>query len=74
MTTPAIALEKCLSVLLRMIPEALTEHGLEQCTDEEHNAAIEVGAIALYGEDRATWPAVNPIFHAGCRLIPGSDC
>ena len=59
MTTPAIALalEQCLSVLLRMIPEALTEHSLEQCTDDEHNAAIEAGAIALYGDDRTAWPA-----------------
>ena len=58
MTTPnvAIALDKCLSVLLRMIPEACTEHDLERTTDEEHNAAIEAGAVALYGDDRSAWP------------------
>lgn len=50
------ALEQCLSALLRMIPDAIDEHGLDHATDIEHNAAIEAGAIALYGEDRATWP------------------
>lgn len=56
MTTTALALERCLSVLVRMIPDACTEHQLVCTTDEEHNAAIEAGAIALYGEDRAAWP------------------
>lgn len=50
------ALEQCLSVLLRMIPEACEEHSLEGCTEEEHNEAIEAAGVALYGEDRATWP------------------
>lgn len=29
---------------------------LESRRDEEHNTAIEAAGIALYGEDRATWP------------------
>lgn len=56
MSTERKALEQCLSVLLRMIPDALAEHGLEHATDVEHDEAIKAGAIALYGEDRTTWP------------------
>lgn len=51
-----VALTACLDVLLRMMPDACIEHGMEQCTDEEHNEAIERAAIALYGQDRSTWP------------------
>lgn len=50
------ALTACLNVLLRMIPEFSEETGIEMCTDVEHNEAIESAAIALYGEDRFTWP------------------
>lgn len=57
MTAAASALERCLDVLLRMIPECCDEHGLEPCTNEEHDSAIEAAGLALYGEDRAHWPA-----------------
>lgn len=50
------ALNACLNVLLRMIPEFSEETGIDMCTDDEHNSAIEHAAIALYGEDRSTWP------------------
>jgi hypothetical protein len=50
------ALEKCLDVMLRMIPELCNEHGEEPCTDEEHNGAIEQAAVVLYGADRTRWP------------------
>lgn len=53
---PADPLASCLDVLLRMIPEFTDETGVETCTDIEHNSAIEAAAIALYGEDRSTWP------------------
>lgn len=50
------ALGRCLGAMLGMIPEAVSEHDIEQCTDVEHDEAIKDAAIALYGEDRATWP------------------
>lgn len=52
------ALGQCLSVMLRMIPQACEKHGLEQCTDAEHDQAIAAAATALYGKDRAKWAPV----------------
>lgn len=51
------ALGRCLGAMLGMIPEAVSEHGIEQCTDVEHDEAIKDAATALYGEDRSKWPA-----------------
>lgn len=50
------ALERCLSVMLRMIPDACTEHGLEPTTNDEHDKAIRDAARVLYGDDSAKWP------------------
>lgn len=50
------ALQACLDVLLRMIPEYCHEQAAEPCLDEEHNAAIAAAAVALYGPHRAAWP------------------
>lgn len=50
------SLESCLSVLLRMIPEACEEHRLPACSQREHDRAIKAAAIALYGRDRRRWP------------------
>lgn len=51
------ALERCLDVLLRMIPDLCAEHDQEPTTNDEHDEAIELAATALYGADRAAWPA-----------------
>lgn len=50
------ALEACLSVLVRMIPEACEEHRLEGAWPHEHDAAIAAAALALYGTNRQNWP------------------
>ncbi len=51
------ALKQCLSVRVRMIPQACEEHGLQMCWGHEHDRAIEAAALALYGTDRRRWPA-----------------
>lgn len=50
------ALESCLDVMLRMIPEYCDEATAEPCTDQEHNEAIAKAAVALYGSNRSAWP------------------
>jgi hypothetical protein len=57
MSAEKTALEKCLDVMLRMIPDLCGDHDEEPCTDEEHNEAIEQAAVTLYGGDRKAWPA-----------------
>lgn len=52
------ALGLCLSALIRMIPGACAQHDLEQCTVEEHDAAIAAAAAALYGNDPNLWAPV----------------
>ena len=51
------ALALCVQAMLRMIPDYCGEQHAEPCTDEEHDAAIAAAATALYGPDRARWPA-----------------
>lgn len=50
------ALQGCLDVLLRMIPDYCTDQGAEPCRDSEHDAAIATAAAALYGLKRSAWP------------------
>jgi hypothetical protein len=50
------ALQACLDVLLRMIPDYCTDRGAEPCTDAEHDLAIEKAAYCIYGT-RPRWPA-----------------
>jgi hypothetical protein len=52
------ALAACLDALLRMIPDAQAQHGLESISDDEHDAVIATAATALYGVERSAWPAV----------------
>ena len=49
------ALQQCLSVMLRMIPEACADHGLRAPTTAEHDAAIKQASLALHGSDRRRW-------------------
>lgn len=51
-----LALSGCLGVMLRMIPDLCVTQRWEQCTNEQHDAAITAAAEALYGSDRAAWP------------------
>lgn len=51
------ALQGCLDVMLRMIPDACEQHSLEQTTDRQHNDAIAGAAAALHGDDRSAWPS-----------------
>ena len=50
------ALAMCLDVLLRSVPGYYAAAGVEQCTDEEHDAAIASAAAVCYGPSRDTWP------------------
>ena len=50
------ALRECLSVLIRTIPEACSQHRLPSCWGYECDAAIASAARALYGTDRRRWP------------------
>ena len=57
-TTLRGAIGGMLSAMVRMIPEACHEHGLQQTMDREHDQAMVDAATALYGVDRSTWPPV----------------
>lgn len=52
------ALERCLDVLLRMVPQYCARAEVEQCTDAEHDAAIGCALAAFHGADRTAWPPV----------------
>ena len=56
LTTAPKALEACLDVLLRMIPDYCTATGADPCTDRQHDKAIAAAARALYGRDKTAWP------------------
>lgn len=50
------ALQECVDVLLRMIPDYCADHGAKDCTDAEHDAALKRAGKALYGASMAAWP------------------
>jgi len=50
-------LAACLDVLIRMDPEAVRVHGLQQCTDDEFDCVVHATSIVLWGADANDWPA-----------------
>ncbi len=53
----ARALAVCLDLLVRMDPRAVATHHLQECTDEQFDAAVAAAAGSLWGTDEAAWPA-----------------
>lgn len=56
LTKARAALRRCVTAMLKMIPEACAEAHLKACTNRDHDRAIAEAAAVLYGADRATWP------------------
>jgi hypothetical protein len=51
------ALERCLDVLVRMDPNAVSAGRLQPCTDPQFNAAVAGAAAVIHGSKRSAWPA-----------------